>query len=985
MASNSNKNKAKVTTAKPKSLDLSRADGVKVKATWSLSSAQKKDYNRLGYKYTLKSSGKNKKGKERKNVTWQNSYSSTNHTTRTVNLNDITIGSRSWTRGDWYPYTPYKMTSVTMGLWLYQVENNKTKRTSNKASDSITWKPPKKPSVAISYAENGQISITVTPAADSGVYERELTVVTITRQANLMNLSTGKITLGAVETKVKTGITRDTAQTWTYDETQRAVTDDEWIKWTVTAKSQGFAGDSDTVSASKIISQPARATLLSKVSKTSTEEYPKLVRRDPNASTISSADSIVFALKTNASSYHPVDGLRIEVLKDSEYTTADSIPASAQWDSTDFIDRGQCERMQCDAQSLQPIKGTHTWARLKTWHDYESIHYVYSKPIEVSALYRPAETGVDDPIDVLSVTTGTDGESLIVVLGWNKDHVDDATSTELSWSDAEDTWQSTEEPSIYDFTWYDATPPTGYGKGATVTIKGLTMGTPYYVTARRHTVTEAGGDAYSAYASKVKAVPLIVPKSVTLDAPPYLPYGSDAQFSWSYDSEAPQTAWRLMPYNMGVDGAIADGSDASGFTAVKWADIAKVLNGASILQCYVEVDVGNGYVTTRDANGNIIPSTVSIVAAPVVTALAGYPVSGSDIRLIPSQPVSVALTSTVPAGNAIVKVLSNGISAQGADGDISQARDECVWSGEIQPTWTESSGSYTSTIELPSGLDLIDGCRYRVTVQLEATMPDRTSVMLSNVSESTAEVNWARKAPSPSESITIVPETVTVPATTTDAEYVRHICTINLVPPEDVASTDVYDVYRMTADKAYLVASGYPTTHTAVDEYAPYGDGYTGYRIVCRTVDGSTQWDDYEYDLDVDVLRFDFGVGQWLELPYNIAIDNDYKGDYETRMHLDGTVSGYFNEGYTRSAGLDTDVVRIDDDNQRTIVKALGAYSGGVFVRTPAGEAYLAAVDVSDNSSAGSAITSVSIKATEIELSEDYQMPAITANVEDGS
>lgn len=948
------KKKAKVTIAKPKSLNLKRGNNVQMVATWSLSSAQKKDYNRLKYAYSVVSANADGKLSTVNNPYWSGTITSVNTSSRTINLNDLL---NTYTRQSWYPFTEYRLKRITMQLYL---AHSTKKYESNSAFDTYEFAKPDKPKVAIAYTETGRVNITLTPAADSGKKERAGTWVKITRQTHLYDSTAGKIVTKAAETKYNGRYTGDSAHTYSYDETQRAVTDGEWIQWRVEAWSQGFAGDSAHVSASKIISQPARATFYDK---RGGEAYPKLVKRDPRAIGWDVNDSVVFALSTNTSSYFPVSGLRLQLAVGVTAAKAEDIDPS-DWDDTSYTDEAQCSTIQCDVATVLPARGLHTWARIKSWHDYESIHYVYSKPIEVTCLYQEPQTGVDDPAEIISAVTGDDGESAVVVVGWNKTQVDDATSTELSWSDQPDTWQSTEEPEIYDFTWSDTTPPTGYGAGATVIVKGLKTGTRYYFRARRHTVTDVV-DTYSAYSSIESTIPIVVPDSVELIAPSYLPRGNGAQFAWTYNSEAPQTAWRIVEGNTVNGRVIAEGTDAAGSCVVAFSKLEESIND-NVVICHIEIDVGNGFVyPTIEVNGvtTIATASITIIDAPTLAITAATP--------FVAQPLSFTLTSNTPADRATVKVLSSGIVAQGAGGDITQAANECVWSDVITPTWTESDDVYTATVTLPTIAQFIDGCDYTIVCTLTDIMPDGVTGIDSDTVTAVITCDWTRKAPAPPESITITPTTTT----DTDGNVTR-ACVIALAAPTGVTSTDVYDVYRMTADRSYLVARDVPTDATVTDEFAPYGDGYTAYRIVTRTVDGATDWLDYPYDYDVRTLRIDFGKS-YIELPYNIEIDNSYEPDYETRKHLDGTTGGYFNDGYTRKAGLNTDVVRIDTDEQRTLIKALGAYTGAVFVRTPQSEAFQAVLTVSDDSSASSAITSASFSATEIKLTEQYMIPPL--------
>ena len=90
---------------------------------------------------------------------------------------------------------------------------------------------------------------------------------------------------------------------------------------------------------------------------------------------------------------------------------------------------------------------------------------------------------------------------------------------------------------------------------------------------------------------------------------------------------------------------------------------------------------------------------------------------------------------------------------------------------------------------------------------------------------------------------------------------------------------------------------------------------------------------------------------------------------------MDGTRTGWWNEGVERKATLSTDIVKVGDPEQKERIKALAVYSGPVFVRTPNGCAYTANVDVTNyDTSYDSLVIPVSFSATEIDLTDEFRV-----------
>ena len=186
---------------------------------------------------------------------------------------------------------------------------------------------------------------------------------------------------------------------------------------------------------------------------------------------------------------------------------------------------------------------------------------------------------------------------------------------------------------------------------------------------------------------------------------------------------------------------------------------------------------------------------------------------------------------------------------------------------------------------------------------------------------------------------------------------------------------DVFDLYRMTADGAYLIASGRQFGSTVTDAYAPFskGGGELFYRAVTRTPDGDTEYtDSLAYSLSCNRLRLDWD-GKTVELRYNRTASDAFAKRYEPDEHLDGSKSGGWLPGYTRSASYANSLVRGESADAERLLREMGEYAGPVFVRTPEGCAYPANVTLSElGYSYASGAVEVSIDAEECGLTAEY-------------
>ena len=185
-------------------------------------------------------------------------------------------------------------------------------------------------------------------------------------------------------------------------------------------------------------------------------------------------------------------------------------------------------------------------------------------------------------------------------------------------------------------------------------------------------------------------------------------------------------------------------------------------------------------------------------------------------------------------------------------------------------------------------------------------------------------------------------------------------------------------------DGATLVAQDVVFGTTVIDEYAPYSgkDGQPAYRICTRTADGDLEWSDFEYTLRHDGLRIDW-ESDHVELPYNVKWSIGWQKSFNLSSRWDGSRVGQWDGGATRNEKLSTDVIRIESWETSKLLSELARHDGPCFVRTSAGEAYQANVNVTDYGwSHDSAAIAVSIDATETDLTDEFMIGAPEAGGE---
>ena len=658
---------------------------------------------------------------------------------------------------------------------------------------------------------------------------------------------------------------------------------------TFRAINQGLAGDSSPSDKTVYVVHPNPATL----------GTPELVYSESGVNTtamvrvpISSTGGVKVGTNSNGNAiWQFPTTVTLQRVKD---VPTDNDPTSAsQMDGwTDVMsDNGSTNGLSDTwAQGVSGV-GLHTWYRLKSERDG---YTVLSTPVCATAMDVTSSSTVAGAANIDSISAGADGKSLTVTLS-GKEQDDDGY--EVSWSDEEDAWESTEPPKTFETT------------GSSLVIKGLKEGTKYYVKARAYDTDADGNHVYGSYSGVRAETPYTMPSAVILLGDSATVRGSALQLSWTYDTEAQQVGWRLIKSDGSVMKSGNETTCACTVTPEEYGD-------AESLSLCVELTTGGGWKRSDYRTFSFADAPTCSISVP---------------STLTSQPLSLTVESDV--GDIVsASVTAVGHSGSGIGAGSDQMAGDTVWSGSIMPTWSTSGGTRSASITLPRGLGLNNGASYIVRV----SSADSSTGLSSETAESAFSVDWSHTASQPSVSVV--------------ADIAGRSAAITVSAPADYENGDRFDLYRSTPDGEWLIASDVPFGSTVTDRMAPYTSSGNGlsYVAVAKTADGDTcASDDAEYSISCKSLRFDW-EGKFVELPYNLKSSDAFEKDSEVRTHVDGSRSAYWNAAITRNANLSTDVIRLKDDEQQSLVRDMLQHPGSVFVRTPDGLAFSA--DVSTGS-----------------------------------
>lgn len=683
---------------------------------------------------------------------------------------------------------------------------------------------------------------------------------------------------------------------------------DEWVAITTWAYSRGCAGDSDTIAMRYVLAWPA---------------IPQIT----NIAIDNSNKIVLIGINTRHDTYHPVDNVKLQRLKDSECETASAAENATGWtDVPDMVDGCDCKGLSDNLVDARPAKGKRTWYRVVA---KRNEYVTYSVPVD-SGLYQPAVEAQAGAASIKNAISGDDGESVVLDVAWDDDtflNVTDPSeianykgSTQVTWASTEYAWQSTQNVNEFDLEWEDDEPRfEDFDHSAKVYVGGLTEGEDVFLRVRR-TLANDSDTVYGPWSEIVAVKPVTSPAWVELTAPSYIARGESLPLSWTYGSEAVQTGWSIID----DAGKIwAHGEDSDGYCVISADELADV----SELSLYVTLTTGGEWKRSIGA------VKVRIVEAPTCAVRASSNVTALPIEIEGQSEASVIT----------YYLTSRGITYETPEGQQIQYANDIVWSGQAQP----------GTLSI-NDAPLVNGCTY----DFRAQAVNEETGLYSDVVSATFKVEWDRRAPAPDATLDVDTEALSV--------------TITTIKTKEMVDGDTYEIYRMTKDGIYLIAEDIEPGSTVTDRFAPYSVEGSAYRLAVRTADGDCMWADYPYTLGHNALRLDW-EDSFVELNYDIAISEGISKSFEAREHLDGTINGYWDKAVSHQASFSTNIIRFDSLETQQLLREVARFAGAVFVRTGSGLAFDANVNIDGiEESCTQGAIGVSLSVEEIKLTPDH-------------
>ena len=501
-----------------------------------------------------------------------------------------------------------------------------------------------------------------------------------------------------------------------------------------------------------------------------------------------------------------------------------------------------------------------------------------------------------------------------------------ATGAELSWSDHDDAWTSTDQPKTF----------TINDKHVSAwNIGGLTMGKTWYVRVRLFSEQDSGA-IYSEYSET---------QSIDLSSTPTVPVLSlsasvitntgTAKASWTYESPdgTPQSEAVI---------ALADGSSYVTLGNVK-SQKNFTLDAERLGWNIGDVHSIVVKVVSESGKESDWSDPVPIYVADEITISLTCPslvdqtitVDGIDrtIKALTAMPLSATVTGAGIGGTTRL-VIERAETYRITRPD---ERDFNGFDGETVYIHTQT-GEAAITIDnddLIGALD--DGAKYRLIATVQDGIGQHAEV------EQEFEVHWSHQA--------VIPEATVV------IDQTNMIAKLTPIKPTGAADTDVCDIYRLSVGRPELIYPGATFGTTYVDPYPTIGQS-GGHRFVTRTANGDfitadneLAWTDMT-EADGDIVQSDsniinFGNGR-VELAYNVDLSNKWDKDFTETKYLGGAVQGDWNPAVSWTGTLSA-VVLADDTDTIEAFRRLAVYAGICHVRTKDGSSYPADVQVSES------------------------------------
>ena len=511
----------------------------------------------------------------------------------------------------------------------------------------------------------------------------------------------------------------------------------------------------------------------------------------------------------------------------------------------------------------------------------------------------------------------------------------EAGSAEISWSDHNDAWESTDEPESFLISNLHA---------SHWNISGLETGKTWYVRVRliagsmatSEDVTYGPWSDVSQGTIDLSSAPN---KPVLILSNSVIPEDGSTIASWVYtttDNTAQAYAEVAIVENGGYI-PIAHSLTAQHVTIPAQAE-NYVLSTGNIYNLVCRVKSASGKLSEWS---DIVSLTVAkpISCEIVQTSLVSQHIeSMRGIDTLTKMPLSIKVTGAGDGGitTIVVERAEDYLMVRPDETNFNGNKGEMVL--QTSPPLVGINQVSFTTDDLIGPMD--DGAVYNIVATVQDGLGQKDSATLP------FEVHWEHQAEEPSAEIVIDEANLIA--------YIKPIAPAN-ADPEDVA-----DIYRLSADKPEMIVEGAIFGETYVDPYPALGD-MGGHRIVTRTKNGDyitaenqiAMVDSPELGVNPieneDLLNIIDFEGRQIRFYWETDYSNTWAKDFQETTYLGGSIEGDWNPAVSRSGTLSSKAITVLDQEMLKDVRRLADYPGICHVRTADGSSYAADVQVSED------------------------------------
>lgn len=600
-----------------------------------------------------------------------------------------------------------------------------------------------------------------------------------------------------------------------------------------------------------------------------------------------------------------------------------------------------------------PHGSTSVTVQCPNWDDQESIAFdVYA--IVGTAVKQTRADGVDSysvnvgmrsqntvseggavPVAPKNVSVSrVEGKSDTVRVDWDWPW-SEAGSAEISWSDHDDAWESTDAPESFLISNLHA---------SHWNISGLETGKTWYVRVRliAGNMATSDGVTYGPWSDVSQGtidLSSAPNKPVLILSNSVIPEDGSTIASWVYtttDNTAQAYAEVAIVENGGYI-PIAHSLTAQHVTIPAQAENYTLLTG-NIYNLVCRVKSASGKLSEWS---DIVSLTVAkpITCEIVQTSLVSqHTESMRGVDTLTKMPLSIKVAGAGDGGvtTIVVERAEDYLMVRPDETNFNGNKGEMVL--QTSPPLVGVNQVSFTTDDLIGPMD--DGAVYNIVATVQDGLGQKDSATLP------FEVHWEHQAEEPSAEIVIDEENLIA--------YIKPIAPAN-ADPEDVA-----DIYRLSADKPELIVEGAIFGETYVDPYPALGD-MGGHRIVTRTKNGDyitegnqiAMIDSPELGVNPieneDLLNIIDFEGRQIRFYWETDYSNTWAKNFQETTYLGGSIEGDWNPAVSRSGTLSSKAITVLDQEMLKDVRRLADYPGICHVRTADGSSYAADVQVSED------------------------------------